>query len=148
MYTMALVSSSSVMVGSPPRAGMEFLPLTALFSKPSKPCAARGVHAALSSTFGAPNTPAEWHEVQTALNTASPVRAALTMDLSTVVTAPTGARFACATASCMELSSSPLIEFFSMVLNKLDTKTRTAVPIKAMPPNSIGLAIGSLGVEC
>ena len=143
---MVLVSSSSVIVGSPPRAGMERIPFTAFFNRPSRPCATRGVHAALSSILGAPITPAVWQEVHTAVNTASPERAAFTMDLSTVATEPIGARFASATAICMEVSSAPLIEFFSIVLNKLETKTSTAVPIRARPPYSTGLAIGSLGV--
>ena len=55
---MAFCTSSSVKVGSPPRAGIERIPLMAFFINVSKPCAARGSQAALSSIFGAPNTPA------------------------------------------------------------------------------------------
>src|SRR5689334_10497716 len=49
----------------PPFGGIAPLPLIALAVSASTPCAARGAHAALSPTFGAPATPVAWHALQT-----------------------------------------------------------------------------------
>ena len=126
---------------------MERIPLVAFFIKPSKPCVIRGAQAALSSIFGAPNTPAAWQDVQTAVYTASPERASLTIDLSTALTEPIGFKLTSVAAARIVVSSTPLIEFFSIVLNKFITNTATAVPTSASPPINTGLAMGSLCVE-
>ena len=79
MWSTAPLTSSSVNLGLPPRAGMDPLeplkPSNAWLYKVSLPWAIRGPQSALSPGLGAPATPAAWHMAQVLLKTALPASA-------------------------------------------------------------------------